>query len=346
MKGTEYGIIKRKVFEPIAKNKRFKRILFRLDLTYIRSLIRKIDPDVIHGHEVAKWGLPTVTLYDAPNIITVWGSDVFRFPKKSKRIFRNVKEALNKGDVIHVTNVNTKKYIMKEFDVEGDKFEIIPWGVDLNIFGIKKEKKVPDNINREICINDDDTVIIYPKGFRNIEMQNYITLLKAFSKIASDNNKLKLIMLSYGNDLGMKEIQEIIKRNKIEDQVYVEKEFLPIDQMADLYRMSDLSFIIEDTDEMSQSILESMGCGSIPVLSDISAYRMNFKEGTNCFYVSQKDENSFVGVIKNYLDLDQSERDRIISNNLKLVREDYNQEIQMPKILDMYKRLNKSSTEV
>jgi glycosyltransferase involved in cell wall biosynthesis len=106
--------------------------------------------------------------------------------------------------------------------------------------------------------------------------------------------------------------------------------------MAQVYNMSNLCFVIEDTDELSQAILEAMACGSIPVLSNISAYKNNFKENENCLYVNQKDCDSYIKIILKYAKKKQEINKKIINNNFRLVEKDYNQEIQMPKIMEMY----------
>lgn len=316
------------------------KLIRRIELFEIKRLVRGIDPDIVHGHDVAEWGILTTSFPRVPSILTVWGSDVFRYPKRSKKVFDDVKHSLMNSDVVHVTNQNTKDYIVKEFGVKSSKIIVLPWGIDLDIFNEVQRRSNPV-IRKRYKISEKDIIILYPKGFRDPEMQNYIRLLEAFAKVSRKHDNLKLIMISYGNNVGMENLDRIIKENALDDRVFIETEFLDYHEMADIYRVSDLSFIIEDTDELSQAIFESMACGAMPVLSDIDAYRDLFIEDMNCKYISQKKEEAYIEAIEDYLKMDEIELRSMKKNNIRMVKEGYDLKVQMLKIEDLYKSLYK-----
>jgi glycosyltransferase involved in cell wall biosynthesis len=318
-----------------------KNVISLVDNREIKKITKKINPDIVHGHELTEYGKLTADIGDYKKILTVWGSDVFRYPWESKTIFKKVKYSLENVDIIHVTHAYTKEFIIEKFGID-DKFKVIPWGIDLKIFNKKtRNELIKNKISKKLKIHDDDLVLIYPKGFRDKNKQNYITLLEAFSKLSSKNNKLKLILISYGFNSGIEEIEKIIKKNKLENRVYIEKDFISIEEIAQIYNMSDLCFVTEDTDQLSLAIIESMACECIPVLSDIPAYKTIFKEYENCLYINQKDVNSYINIIEKYKKENGKINKKIIKNNIKLAKNSFNRDVQMPKIMDMYQELLK-----
>lgn len=312
-------------------------IITLIDNVEIKKITKKINPDIVHGHESAEYGKLTADIGDYKKILTVWGSDVFRFPWVSKTVYKKVKYSLENVDIVHVTNSYSKDFIIEKFGVD-EKFKIIPPGIDFKIFNKKTRNDcIKNKISKKLKIHDDDLILLYPKGFRDKNKQNYITLLEGFSKLSSKNNELKLILISYGFNSGIKEIEKIIKKNKLENRVYIEKDFVSMDEMAQIYNMSHLCFVTEDTDQLSLAIIEAMACECIPVLSDIPAYKIVFKEYENCLYINQKDVNSYIDIIEKF----KKENKKIIKNNIKLAKNNFDRDVQMPKIMNMYKELLK-----
>jgi len=319
-------------------NRWFRRLLLAVDVISLRKMVKKIGPDIIHGHEVAQWGKPSVSLGPYPTVLSVWGSDVFRFPWKSRSIYRKVKYALDNADLIHLANENTRDFVIERFSVDPGKIRVIPWGIDLETFR-PGDGNLPPDINRKLKVKDEDIIVLYPKGFRDHEKQNYIRLLRAFGEVAEEIENIKLVMLSYGRISGMKELERIIKESSLEGRVHIVKDFLTPEDMADLYRRSDLTYIVPDTDELSQAILEAMACGSIPVLSDIRAYKHLFREEKNCLYVNQKDVSSIRESIEIYINRRYELAREMKGRNMKLILSRYDRKKQMPKIMSMYEVL-------
>ena len=138
----------------------FSKINSHIDHARIKIIISKIKPDIVHGHEVSAFGELTINIGEYPKILTVWGSDVFRFPQKSYIIYKKVKKSLKNVDIIHVTNLNTKEYIREEFDIK-NKYRIIPWGIELEIFNNNnRENSVKDRISNKLNIHADDIILL------------------------------------------------------------------------------------------------------------------------------------------------------------------------------------------
>ena len=88
-------------FSRSVKATRDGNILKSIYLTVIpklKSLVRKYQPDIIHAHSASSYGFLGSLLDFHPFFISLWGSDVYLFPKKSYFHRKLFKFSLTKAD--------------------------------------------------------------------------------------------------------------------------------------------------------------------------------------------------------------------------------------------------------
>lgn len=107
------------------------KLLYPLAIDEVWQLIKEYKPDIVHAHYASSYGLLGALSGFHPFVLSVWGSDVFDFPRISplhKRIFKfNLKKADKICSTSNMMREEIKKYTDKDISV-------IPFGVDLNIF--------------------------------------------------------------------------------------------------------------------------------------------------------------------------------------------------------------------
>lgn len=326
------------------KTKKRTGLRQRLIKKYIKLrtklIINKVDPDIIHGHEADANGKLTASFSEYPRVLTCWGSDIHRIPFESVRRKNEIQKSLQKVDAIHISNEDFANNIVDTFGIDRKKINNISYGLEIKKFN---KKVIDDSIKKEIMerygIPKQGKILLYPAGFRNKDLQNYINILKSFVKLKDHPSTPHLIMLSYGRKSGLDELQEIIKDYNLWDKVTIINEFIPYEVMPYLYDITDITYLIHDVDQLARSIPESMLMGCVPILSKISPYLTNFDDSVNCFFVDQKDINSIsettVRCIENYDDI----QPQFYKTNLKWVERRYNKDIQNKKMLNMYESL-------
>jgi glycosyltransferase involved in cell wall biosynthesis len=114
-----------------AENQDFKKLLYLKAIPVIRKLIKKHNPDILHAHYLSSYGALGAIVGFHPFILSVWGSDIFDFPKKS--IFHKyyIKYILSKADHILSTSKIMKKEINK---YTKQSIEVTPFGIDIDFF--------------------------------------------------------------------------------------------------------------------------------------------------------------------------------------------------------------------
>lgn len=109
---------------------------FFLNAGRVKRLVRKIAPDVLHGHYATSYGFLSAYSGFHPLIITGWGADIFDSPNSPvmKKILQN---SMKKADALTVLSKVTQQEMKKLTD---KKVELIPFGVDLHKFKPAAEK--------------------------------------------------------------------------------------------------------------------------------------------------------------------------------------------------------------
>lgn len=103
----------------------------------VKKLLNEIKPDIINAHYASGYGTTARLIGFHPYVLSVWGSDIFLFPKKSFIHKWLVKKNLLSADTVASTSqcmaVETSKLIKLNKPIE-----ITPFGVDETVFFNKR----------------------------------------------------------------------------------------------------------------------------------------------------------------------------------------------------------------
>ena len=149
----------------------------------IKKIIHNIKPDILHAHWASTYGFIGAYAGYKPFILSVWGSDIFNFPRKSPLHRKIIKYALHHADYITATSQALTRETVKYLD-EKKIIHTIPFGVDIKKFK-PKDKKPAKFITIGIV--------------KTLEKKYGIEyLIKAFSYHAKYNDKLRLLIIGSG----------------------------------------------------------------------------------------------------------------------------------------------------
>lgn len=107
----------------------------------VKDLIIRLQPDVVHAHYATSYGLLGAMTNYHPFVVSVWGSDVYEFPRQGPVQKAILKRNLSKADALTSTS-----YAMAHVAAQyaGNRsIEVIPFGVDLGVFTPSEEPEIP-----------------------------------------------------------------------------------------------------------------------------------------------------------------------------------------------------------
>lgn len=107
------------------------RLGYTLNAPSLRRILAKEQPDILHTHFASGYGtLGRISRY-LPNILSVWGSDIYIFPYKGKFARRILEKNLAKATAIFSTSadmadateaISRRKVIVTHFGIDTKKF--------------------------------------------------------------------------------------------------------------------------------------------------------------------------------------------------------------------------------
>lgn len=160
------------------------KLKYILLLPFLKKAIRRFEPDIIHAHYASSYGILASLVNFHPFVISVWGSDIYEFPRKSIFHKKLLKCSIDKADrLLSTSNIMAKEI----YNYTSKPIDIIPFGVDLNVFKPEKVKSI---------FNKNDYVIGTIKSLKKKYGIEY--LIRAFKLVKTNHPKLPFKLLIVG----------------------------------------------------------------------------------------------------------------------------------------------------
>jgi len=265
----------------------------------IYEIIKKNQPNMIHVHQANSFAYLTIRANKdkLPLVLTTWGSDVLILPKKGFIYKHMVRYNLSRADYITAD----AKFMIKAIKKMVGDGEVL-----LANFGIDFENiEIPEKEN-----------IIYSNRLHN-DLYNIDEVINTFSIFQQTNKNWKLIIAANGsNTEKLKELAEsVLQKGTFQFVGFVNHEV-----NKNYYLKSKIWLSIPSSDGTAISLLEAMGYGCIPVVSNLPANLEWIVNNENGIIVNDGLLNALERVSDiSLLDLQSINKQLIINNATKMV---------------------------
>ena len=249
-----------------------------LPLHYIPNLLRTVrilkgvNPDLVHLHAQHYYS-SAIILCGKPFLLTSWGTEVLTLPNENILIKSSSRTAAMNASKITV-DANILKDIWTRMGIPEDKVEVIPFGVDLNIFNPRVDGS---KIRQQLGISRDEVVLISTRALHN-HHYNVESFVRAMPFILKSSGNVKFIVKGEGPLKSY--FQNLANKLRVSEQVHFVG-LVPHDQVAKYLAAADIYVSTCYVDTTSVSLLEAMGCGLAPIVTDIAGNREWIKDGVN-----------------------------------------------------------------
>lgn len=119
------------------RHKLFK-VFYLKALPTVRRLIRELKPDIVHAHYASSYGLIGALTGFKNLAVSVWGTDVYVFPKQSRLFEKILKFVLSKARRVFSTSNDMASETVSYYS---GKPTVIPFGSDCELFRPGKQGK-------------------------------------------------------------------------------------------------------------------------------------------------------------------------------------------------------------
>lgn len=238
----------------------------------IKQLVHEIKPDIINAHYASSYGTLAALAGLKNHIVSVWGSDVYDFPRKSIFHKKMLEYSLNSASYIfstsHAMAKETRKYTDK-------KIYITPFGVNMDLFN-------PDKRNRE---NDGKFIIGTVKKIEPKYGIDYF--LKAVKLVKEQRPDIPLEVRIAGNGSHEEEYHQLAEELGI-SPIVKWLGFIPQEQAAVEWANMDCGIIFSESESFGVSAVEAQAAGIPVIISDIPGLMEATDPGVTSIVVPRK----------------------------------------------------------
>ena len=275
----------------------------------LRRALREHQFDVLDVMQVTPDGVYAALMWHGPLVLDFWGSDIMRLDIRPWWVQRLMPRAIRKAKVIHsVSNEMTQRLLSHGAD--RDRIETFQYGIDLARFRFEPAPHRPGRI-------------VHTRGLRPFYRSD--VLIRALPLVRAQRPDVTLAMTG-GTD-EMSDLKAIAAEVGVADEI----EFLGFvtdDEVAAQLRSASVWVSIPPTDGTPLSLLEAMGSGALPVLSDLPTVRDWIDEDRGVF-VSDITPEGVAGAL--LLGLNLSESADYAEPNRRIVEERGDSNINLPR---------------
>jgi len=235
--------------------------------------------DVIHVH----WAIPTGligawvgSLLKKPLVVTIHGSDLRMALEKPGFLQKIFTYVCNQGTQLHCVS-EIQKRELERLGILKDNILTIPMGIDEAFLQEGKNRKIELNKRAFIILSNRNLLPIY----------NVSLLIRAIPIVLEEEPETKFLIAGDGAE------KEVLEREVKNLDINSSVRFLgrvPHGEMPNLLSQADIYVSTSLHDGTSVSLLEAMGSGTFPVVTDIPANQEWIINGENGFLVDPHQE--------------------------------------------------------
>jgi len=252
----------------------------------LKKILRRYKPDILHAHYASSYGFIGALANFHPYYVSVWGRDIYQFPRQGKVNRAIVNYTLKKADVI----CSTSHVMGKETNLYTDKpIYITPFGVDLTKFKPLAEQKTAEGftIGTVKALSD---------------KYGIADLIKAFAKIHPTYPNFQLLIVGDGPQRA--EYEALVKTLGL-DGVTTFTGRVPNNEVPNYINQMNLFAVpsTEDSESFGVAAVESMACGVPVVVSNVGGLPEVVLEGKTGYVVEKENPDqladAFLKLIEN-----------------------------------------------
>jgi sugar transferase (PEP-CTERM/EpsH1 system associated) len=301
-----------------------------MDLTLpfrLTKVIKEFSPDIIHMHNSTPflYGVIAARLAGIKKIVVTQHGSITKESKKMQFMLKRISGMINKTVAV---SKDIEKYIKDTYKINGNKLELIINGIDEEIYKKDEGKRKED---RKKLGLEDKFVIGHVARLSPEKDQN--TLIEAFSKVAKEIDKARLVIVGDGP---LKDSLRLnVKSLKLQDKVLFSGSRSDVQDIMKIFDVFVLSSVREGT---PLTLLEAMATELPIVATNVGGNPDVVRNGENGLLVSPGNPDMLAEKIV-YLYKNPELRDKMGKAGRKRVIEEFGLSKMAERYMKIYREL-------
>ena len=271
----------------------FKPIHYAVALRKVRSILAAIRPDLLHTHFLTGYGYWGAFSGFHPNILTVWGDDVYLTPHTSFLKNRLARLVLRRADLV---TGDSRDILDKsiEMGARGEVCHVVQWGVDLDSF----RPDAQSDVRSRLGIPDDAPIVISIRSFTQ-PYYNIDVIVKAIPAVLETRPDTHFVIA--GNEGDDSALRQLAAGLSLDERTHFVGK-IPHDDLPAYLVASDAFLSVPSVDATAVSLLEAMACGTPVIVSNLDSALEWVTDGVNGLVVKPGERQELERAILQVLD--------------------------------------------
>lgn len=285
-----------------------KPIRYWRSLSRVKRLLGDIQPDLLNTHFLTGYGYWGDFSGFHPNVLSVWGDDVYVTPHENALKGWLARRALRSADLV----TGDSQDILRACTALGASarrcYEIL-WGVDFDQFHPGR----PQRVREELGIPSGAPVVFSPRSFTQ-PYYNLDVIIEACTLLKSDRADVHVVFAGYEGD--QTPFEERARAAGLDrDTHFVGR--IPHDRFGEYLVATDVFVSVPSVDATAVSLLEAMACGTAIVVSALPSSLEWIEHDRTGMVVPPRDAHALHSTLRTLVD-DSVLRDRLGSMALRV----------------------------
>lgn len=251
------------------------RIAYMMALSKIRRILLEIKPDILHAHYATSFGLLALVSGFNPLVVSAWGSDVLVAPQESAFLRVIVSQVLRHANALTSDSEYMSQRMRELLKGQEQILKTVTMGVSRDWF-----EQLP-NVDKKTH------QILSLRGHQNI--YNIDIVIKSMAEVVESIPEAQLIIAGEGPET--QHLRTLTQSLRLEKNIHFVGQ-LPHAEVQSYLNESAISVSVPSSDATAVSLLETMACGSFPVVSELPANREWIDQEVNGLLVPSKDSGA------------------------------------------------------
>ncbi len=237
-----------------------KPLRYLFSLRKVKKILKEIQPDLLNTHFLTGYGYWGHFSGFQPNVLTVWGDDVYVTPFENGLKMWLAQNALRSCRALTGDSADILEKCVELGAKPGQSYRVL-WGVDFEKF----QPFDAGHWRRELGFTDDEILYFSPRSYTQ-PYYNIDTVIAAAAKVAQQEPRARFLFAGYEGDpepfrakarqAGIEEVMAMVGR-------------LPHDEFATALNACDVFISVPSVDATAVSLLEAMSCGAGIIISSL-----------------------------------------------------------------------------
>ena len=257
-----------------------KPLRYLLSLRKVKTLLKALQPDLLNTHFLTGYGYWGHWSGFQPNVLTVWGDDVYVTPFENGLKNFLARQALGScraltGDSADILAVS------QSLGADPDRSYRVLWGVDFDRF----RPADATAWRAEHGFGPEHVVYFSPRSYTQ-PYYNIDTVIAAAARVKAAQPEARFLFAGYEGDPGPFRAKAAAAGI---DDVMAMVGRIPHDQFATALNAGDVFISVPSVDATAVSLLEAMACARAIIISSLPSSLEWITDGTSGLVVAPRD---------------------------------------------------------